>query len=85
MKIGLKETLVDLRKKLAINDYGGFRNKAAEKGARKLDFQLGVNTRSLILRSFRMAGCSSPNQILTKPVALSVSLQSDWDNHKVKF
>ena len=42
MKIGLKETLVDLRKKLAINDYGGFRNKAAEKGARKLDFQLGV-------------------------------------------
>ena len=27
-----------------------------------------------------MAGSSSPNQILTKPVALSVSLQSDWDN-----
>ena len=29
--------------------------------------------------------CASPNQILTKPVALSVSLQSDWDNHKVEF
>ena len=29
--------------------------------------------------------CSSPNQIHTKPVSLSVSLQSDWDNHKVKF
>ena len=29
--------------------------------------------------------CSSPKQILTKLVALSVSLQSDWDNHKVKF
>ena len=25
--------------------------------------------------------CSSPNQILTKPVAFSVSFQSDWDNH----
>ena len=29
--------------------------------------------------------CASPNQILTKPVALSVSLRSDWDNHKVEF
>ena len=42
VKIELKETLVDRRKRFAINDYGGFKNKAAEKGAGKLDFQLGV-------------------------------------------
>ena len=42
VKIELKETFVDLRKRFAINDYGGFKNRAAEKGAAKLDFQLGV-------------------------------------------
>ena len=38
VKIELKETLVDLRKRFAINYYGGFKNRAAEKGAGKLDF-----------------------------------------------
>ena len=42
VKIELKETLLDLRERFAINDYGGFKNKAAEKGAGKPDFQLGV-------------------------------------------
>ena len=42
VKIELKETLLDLPKRFATNDYGGFKNKAAEKGAGKPDFQLGV-------------------------------------------
>ena len=29
VKIELKETFVDLRKRFAINDYGGFKNRAA--------------------------------------------------------
>ena len=42
VKIELKETLADLRKRFPINDYGGFKNKPAEKGTGKLDFKLGV-------------------------------------------
>ena len=42
VKIELNESLVHLRKRFAINDYGGFKTKAAEKGIGKLDFLLGV-------------------------------------------
>ena len=34
MKIDLSETLDNLRKRFAMNDYGGFKKKAAEKGAK---------------------------------------------------
>ena len=34
MKIDLSEILDNLRKRFAMNDYGGFKKKAAEKGAK---------------------------------------------------
>ena len=42
VNIELNESLVHLRKRIAINDSAGFKIKAAEKGIGKLDFLLGV-------------------------------------------
>ena len=66
MKIELKETLVDLRKRFAINDYGGLKNKAAEKGAGKLDFQLGVKHKKQFLSPTRTRERSSRHACTTQ-------------------
>ena len=42
VKIELNESFVHLWKRFAIEDYGGFKTRAAEKGIAKLDFLLGV-------------------------------------------
>ena len=42
VKIELNESFVHLRKRLAIEDYAGFKTRAAEKGIAKLNFLLGV-------------------------------------------
>ena len=42
VKIELNESFVHLRKRFVIEDYRGFKTRAAEKGIGKLDFLLGV-------------------------------------------